>query len=78
MGISHQTEGGKPGVNPALSRSCNETYTSKSECPPKLTNKPMHICEVQVNIAINISTIYQFANLIVSELHYRPLMSIKV
>ncbi len=39
MEISHQTQGGKFGVNPALSRSCNEAYASKSECPPKVTDK---------------------------------------
>lgn len=32
---SHQTQGGKSGVNPALSRNCNESVLfSESGCPP--------------------------------------------
>ncbi len=35
MGSSYQTQGGKSGVNPALSRNCEESFLfSESGCPP--------------------------------------------
>ncbi len=35
VGSSHQTQGGKSGVNPALSRNCHENVLlSESGCPP--------------------------------------------
>jgi hypothetical protein len=35
MASHHQTQGGKFGVNPTLSRNCNESYLLlESECPP--------------------------------------------
>ena len=41
MGSSHQTQGGKSGVNPALSRSCEERRNSLSQNARRLVN-PLH------------------------------------
>lgn len=61
---SHQTQGGKFGVNPALSRNCDETWNlaSESECPPIVTlnthlrgtddTSEFSICKLQVSVPI--------------------------
>jgi hypothetical protein len=48
VGFSHQTQGGKSGANPALSRNCNEIiFNLLSQDARRLLSIFTNICEVQ-------------------------------
>jgi hypothetical protein len=52
MENSHQTQGGKFGANPALSRNCNEIVVSLSQDARRFVYLLFFICEVWMMVSL--------------------------
>ena len=52
MENSHQTQGGKFGANPALSRNCNEIIASLSQDARRFVYLLFFICEVWMMVSL--------------------------